>query len=103
MKVLEIKERKNEVKSRWYVEIVDDSMKCGFSAHRKIYLPICSNVNYGKCLKKLWKRCNKIYACIDNISIYAFIESEEDGELHDMSQFWMYEELEYREEAELRR
>lgn len=87
-----------EVKSRWYVEILDDSMECGCVAKSRIYLPCLRDVDYMKCLKKLWKRLCKMYKNM-NVSVCAFLESQDGGELHNVSDWWTYEEMEYMEEA----
>lgn len=84
------------MKSRWYV-IISEEMY-GAEASEIIYLPPMRDVNYGKCLKKVWKHYWKMYEKMPNVSVWAIIESE-DGECHDMSQFWIYEELGCMEEA----
>lgn len=82
---------KKEIKSRWYVEIFDGNYDVAF---KRIYIPCVDvNLDYGKCLKKLWKRICKMNRYMDNIFVFAYIESE-DGELHDISSYWVNEELE---------
>ena len=82
--------------SRWYVVIGDEMY--GATAYRTIYVPGGRDVDYIKCLKKLFKRINKQYekAGLYDASIYAYMENE-DGEVKRMDMFWFYEETEHRE------
>lgn len=77
-------------KSRWFVEISEDVY--GATATQRVYIPCRSDVNHVKCLKKLWKHYDKMFYMMDNINVSAYVESE-DGELCDMSQRWIYEEM----------
>ena len=102
MKKVELVDREEKVKdldvnnSRWYVVIGDEMY--GATAYRTIYIPGGRDVDYIKCLKKLFKRINKQYekAGLYNVSVYAYMENE-DGEVKKMDDFWYWEETEHRE------
>ena len=82
--------------SRWYVVIGDEMY--GATAYRTIYVPGGRDVDYIKCLTKLFKRINKQYekAGLYDVSVYAYMENE-DGEVKKMDDFWYWEETEHRE------
>ena len=102
LKKVELVDREEKVKdldvnnSRWYVVIGDEMY--GATAYRTIYIPGGRDVDYIKCLKKLFKRINKQYekAGLYDMSVYAYMENE-DGEVERMDMFWFYEETEHRE------
>lgn len=79
----------SEIRSRWYVEIVDYTYE--FSATQRIYLPMFRDVDC-RTLKKVWKHFSKVLSKNPNIGVLAFHETE-DGGLEDMSQFWIWEEM----------
>jgi len=92
--------------SRWYVEIRTYDEIYGYGCHTKrVYLyRNDDSTNMTACLKKVWK-----YYCKEarkqeeasgySISIYvtAYIESEY-GELHELSNHWAIEQMEYEED-----
>lgn len=92
--------------SRWYVEIRTYDEVYGLGYHsKKVYLYRNDDfTNMSKCLKKAWKHyCEearkqeeKAGATI-SVEVRAYIESEE-GELHELSNYWVYEQMEYEED-----
>lgn len=94
--------------SRWYVEIEEsmyDSFYCMDDDYiTRIYVYPNGESNATQLLKKVWKHYNKLAfqkmkECnfYINVEARAYIESE-DGELHDLSQYWCYEQIEHEEE-----
>ena len=78
--------------SRWYVEVVDDSYPC--QSIRRIYVPLAyEEVDYFKCLKKLWKRISRQCQGQDKINVLAYVESEDGGDVSEISCIWEYQTL----------
>ncbi len=73
--------------TRYYVEVSEEMY--GTVASEKHYSP-----ESGKTLKKLWKYLCKVSAPWADVT--AFVETE-DGEAHDVSRGWYFEEEEMRE------
>ena len=82
--------------SRWYVVIGDEMY--GATAYKRIYVPGGRDVDYIKCLKKLYKRINKQYekAGLYDMGVYAYMENE-DGEVEKLDDHWGWEETARRE------
>lgn len=95
--------------SRWYVEI-ERSAYCSFSGMdfsdiKRVYVyPNEYGCDISKCLKKTWKHYENLEFEIlksnnfsYNVDVRAYVESE-DGEIHDISWYWVCEQVEYEEE-----
>ena len=99
MEELKMNEKLNNVKSLWFVEIIDGSMGCEVS--NRIYVPFRPwlDIDYEKCLKKLWKRIDKEYESYMrkgmNVSVLAHVEDAETGEYQELSSYWVNEELDH--------
>lgn len=94
--------------SRWYVEIKTYDEIYGYGCHTKRVYLYRNDVftDMSRCLKKAWKHYTEEArkqeeASGYNISIEvkAYIESEE-GELHDLSLYWVCEQMECEEDLE---
>lgn len=92
--------------SRWYVEIRTYDEIYGLGYHsKKVYLyRNDDSTNMTTCLKKAWKHYLKDAMKQEEASGYsisvqveAYIESEE-GELHEFSNHWAIEQMEYEED-----
>ena len=94
--------------SRWYVEIAESDCGAFYGLDipyiTRVYVYPYNESDTIRCLKKVWNHYNKLAFqqmkecnfCI-NVEARAYIESE-DGELHDLSQYWCYEQIEHEEE-----
>lgn len=91
--------------SRWYVEVRTYDEIYGLGYHsKKVYLYRNDDfTNMPKCLKKAWKhyieearKQEEASGYTISIEVRAYIESEE-GELHDLSLYWVMEQMECEE------
>lgn len=96
--------------SRWYVEIrtYDEVYSFGGYYSKKVYLYRNDDfTNMTACLKKAWKhylkearKQEKASGYSISIEVRAYTESEY-GELHELSIYWVMEQMECEEDLEL--
>lgn len=87
--------------SRYFLEIVDDTM--GYQATARMYMPLpYDDLDMVKCLKKWFKRVEPAFLRASanglDIAVYAMMETE-DGEIHNLSAVWDFQYMDNYEEA----
>lgn len=96
----------NRYHSRWYIEIKTYDEVYGYGCHTKRVYLYRNDVftDMSKCLKKAWKHYYKEARKQEekagttiSVEVKAYIESEY-GELHELSYYWLCEQMEYEED-----